>query len=353
MPPSVTQQEPNLQDYGRTQLSGIRPFPPHLFEDSQGSGFLYRVDRLKSMRSLITDPILRPRRWDTQSDPCTHKALLKAQKSKTEQQGIYSISFWTDPDAAWRDLQCRSIFTNHVLMRVKKSVVQKTFEGWHHEDDDKLSGEAALIWTCCSTNDFGPYFYNDGVSIDQFEVLENNQWAPWNEALNLLPDRVRLPRQGWQPIGMLTSQGGAAMAYWMVIRMPDQSKAERSHWLLLTLEETARGSLGSETAAIERVTRDLCMGPLHALHTDLEGVMTLYPTSEKLWIQAFDISIDPVVQGSWWKRMLHKLLDMQEQYIWTARQKSLPAQQQTSVLIRASRLSIAKPEFPDWIWKTA
>jgi hypothetical protein len=353
MPPSVTQQEPDLYDYGCTQLPGTRPFPQHLFEDSQGSDVLYRVDSLRSMRSLITDPILRPRRWDTQQDPWKHKALLEAQTSKTEQQGIYSISFWTDPDAAWRDLQCRGISTTHVLTRVQKSVVQSTFSEWHHEEDDSLQGEAALIWTCRSANDFSTYFYNDGVSVDQFEVLDNNQWVPWNEALNLLPDRVRLTRQGWQPIAMKTTQGGATIAYWMAVRMPDQLKAKRGHWLLLTLDETARGSLGSDDAAIARVTRDLCMGPLHALHTDLEGIMTLYPTRDKLWTQTFDVSIDPVHQGSWWKRMLHKLLDMQEQYIWTAKQEPLLTQQQTSALIRASRLSIAKPEFPDWIWKTA
>lgn len=182
--------------------------------------FLYRVDNLRSMRSLLEDPTLRPKRWDTQSQPWRHESLLAARASKTDQEGIYRISFWSDPDAALRDLQCRGSYEPHLLTRVHKSVVEKIFSGWLHEEDDFLREEASLIWTCCPVDDHGEYFYNGGIPVDQLEVLDGAKWTFWNDATSLLPDRVRLTSQGWQPIGMLTRQGGPVMAYWLVVKLP-------------------------------------------------------------------------------------------------------------------------------------
>ena len=244
--------------------------------------FLYRIDNLRLMRSLLKDPMLRPKRWDAQSEPWRHESLLSARALKTDQDGIYRISFWSDPDAAWRDLQCRGRYEPHILTRIHKSVVERVFSGWRHEEDDFLPGEASLIWTCCPVDDYGDDFYNGGVPVDLLEVLDDAKWTSWTDATCLLPDQVRLTRQGWQPIGMWTRQGGPVLAFWLVVKLPQDCDSEgKKHWLLLTMDETAQGTLGTENSAIAQVTRDLWTGPLNAISGDISGVMGVHGPNQE------------------------------------------------------------------------
>lgn len=237
-------------------------------------------------------------------------------------------------------------------MRVSREAVRETLKEWSVEEDDFLRGDAVLIWSSRAVDDHPGGFFNGGIPLNTFEVWEGGSWRHWDDALQAVPDKVRMIRQGWQPIVMTTRQG-SALGYWTLVACSQafQMKTHVGHWLVLVLDEDARGSLGGEARCVAAVAQDL-FGSSASGHGWLAGVLTVHPTKEKLWTEQYTVSSMKADSGGWLSNWLCSQGIVPQRYVWEAHACSTLSQAQERALVEESRLRIAKPEFPDLIWRS-
>lgn len=310
---------------------------------TQPDEYFYRVDSHHSVRAIRRDPVLRPRRWDAK-DRFPHEELTEADRGKRQGQAVFRLSFWRTLAPAITDWRDRSSQHAMILMRVRRSAVRQALAGWTFTDDDHLQ-HAELIWKVGTVEEDLNDFYAGGVPLEQVEVFDSGtgRWSGWHHSAATVPDRVRVPAIGWSPIAIQTRQG-PGIAYWSAVPAPAPSADGAAFWCLLTLDEEAPGTLGSENLAITRVMAQLLNGPLRELARSRVGVLTLTPARDRVWAEQFDISWSS--GQARWPRWLRPEPEPTLHIERCARLR----REDMAALVAASRLPDARPEFAPSIW---
>lgn len=296
---------------------------------------------------MAGDDLFRPARWDHGGSPWPHRALLTEAKRKAPGEAIYRMSFWINEHQARRDFASRHAWEPHTLLRVARLHVAHALEGWNFDVDDALPGQADLIWhrgAACEGR-----FFAGGVPVEQFEVWEGMQWRPWSSAHAVEPDCVRMARIGWQPVGLVTRQGGPVVAYWQLV--PHRSAAaDTALWILLTLDDRSRGTLGGEDHAVWQTIDLLLPGPLRHVAGSLGGLLTIHAAEDRLWTEQYAIRPLPYHASFWWGRFWPGRRSRPCGLHFGVEPQTALGPRQELALIRTSGLRQARPEVRAHAW---
>lgn len=262
------------------------------------------------------------------------------------------MSFWRRLSDADADLRTRGTVSPHLLLRARRNAVEQAFKGWSFEEDDFLPGQADLIWSAQPVLDVDSRFGATGVPLSSFEVWEPSAqaWRPWHAAPSLCPDTTRLPAAGWQPLALRTTFG-PVLGFWKVLPAPVDAVGPR-FWLLLTLDDTAPGSLGSQNNAIATALQPVMLGPLAKFCPSELGVLTVYPTHDRVWTEQFAVDWRPVPPRSWLAAQVERLAGMPSEALHAFAHPCLGVSA-VSELLRRSGLPHTKLEFAPRIWLAA
>ena len=314
-------------------------------------GYYYRVDSASALRRLSDASEFLPKRWDCTARPWPHKSLIAARGSLPDGHGIFRLSFWQRKEPALQDLAMRGLHEPHIMVRISRTAVQQALRGWNFEEDDFLPGEADLIWSVhASTGAQSETFSRVGVPLRDFDVWNaaDCSWQPWHEASPLLPDSSRMGAMGWFPIAMRTRQGGPVLAYWKLLPTP-RWRSGPTHWLLLTLDEFARGTLGSEDGAITIAVRQLADGPLGSLGPSELAVLTVHATRDRVWMEQLAVEWEEGRADSWLAAWLRRLAGTSSGAL-RARPHAFEDSPALYELVRRSGLPVIKKEFAAATW---
>lgn len=309
--------------------------------------YYFRVDAHRGLRAMVEDDVFRPARWDDAVSPHPHRALLAEAQRKSPDEAIYRMSFWINEHHARRHFASLHAWVPHTLLRVARRHVAHALDGWNFDVDDCLPGQADLIWhrgAAC-----GGHFFDRGVPLDRFEVWEGLEWQPWPSAQALEPDSVRMARICWQPIALVTRQGGPAVAYWHVV--PHRpAGADASLWILLTLDGRSRGTLGGEDRAVWQAIDLLLAGPLRHVAGSIGGLLTIHAAEDRLWTEQYAFRPLSHPTSSWWVRLWPGRRSRPSGLPFEVEPQTALGPRQELALIRASGLRQARPEVRAHAW---
>lgn len=309
--------------------------------------YYYRVDSLTGLRSVSRDAVFRPARWQHEGKPWPHVALIEAAQDIPDAEAIYRLSFWVGEAEARTDLAQRGRLEPHGMMRVRREAVASALPNWNFHEDDFLRGRADLIWA--RRQRAGDTFFDGGVSLEDFELLEDDRWVPWPFARSAQPDSSRLAGAGWLPLA-LRARYGPVIAYWRTATLA-RSGDEPQRWILLTLEEGSGRTLGSETDAVQQALHLLLSGPLYMAEGSIAGLLTVHTTMDRLWTEQYAVAIATGPKPSLWRRLMSG--GGQPSRVWCAQRENLISVAEERALIKTSGLRFARPEVPARIWGVA
>lgn len=311
--------------------------------------YYFRVDAHHGLRAMCEDQLFRPAHWQAGSSQWQHPALVNAAEGMPGSEAIYRISFWINEQEARKDVASRGWQKPHVMLRIPRHRVAEALRGWTFDQDEALPGQADLIWH--RTANAGERFFEGGIAVEHFEVWEKGDWHPWPLAEAMQPDGVRMARIGWQPLALVTRQGGAVVAYWrMVLHHP--AEASPQPWCLITLDERSRGTLGGETAAVQQAAELLLAGPLQPVAERLAGLLTVHVTQDRLWTEQYAVALQAPTPDSWLQRLLATRPVERQNPAWYVEPHTRLARAQELSLILASGLRQARPEARSYAWET-
>lgn len=309
--------------------------------------YYFRVDAHHGLRAMCEDTLFRPAHWQAGSSQWQHPALVTAAEDMIDLEAIYRISFWINEQEARKDLAGRGRHCPHVMLRIPRHRVAEALGGWTFEQDEALPGQADLIWQ--RTARAGECFFDRGLPVEHFEVWEGKDWLPWPFARALQPDGVRMAGVGWQPLALVTRQGGAVAAYWrMVLHYP--AGASPKPWCLITLDERSPGTLGGETAAVQRAANLLLAGPLQPVAEHMAGLLTVHVTQDRLWTEQYTLAPQAPIPASRLQRLLGIRPAEWLNPTWHVEPHTHLTRAQELSLIQASGLRQARPEAHSYAW---
>ena len=309
--------------------------------------YYFRVDSHHGLRAMCEDTHFRPAHWQTGSSQWQHPALVAAAENMPDAEAIYRISFWINEQEARKDLVARGRHCPHVMLRVPRYRIAEALSGWTFEQDEALPGQADLIWHRMARA--GERFFDRGLPVEHFEVWEGNESRPWPLAKAIQPDGVRMARIGWQPLALVTWQGGAVVAYWrMVLHHPADASPEP--WCLITLDERSQGTLGGETVAVQQAANLLLAGTLQPVADHLAGLMTVYVAQDRLWTEQYTLAHQPPKPASRLQRLLGVRPAERLNSAWHVAPHTRLTHVQELSLIQASGLRQARPEAHSYAW---
>ncbi len=329
-------------------MTEIRIAPEATSATAQDDPYYYRVDAALSLRKMQRASVFLPVRWDADPRQFRHASLVSAQSTLADGDGIFRMSFWQRRDTGDRDLRRRGSCDSHILLRVKRHTVARALVDWRIEEDDGLPGEADLIWAVRRVDDPDDGFSTVGVPLCEFEVFDpaSGHWHSWYDAPALLPDHVRLPAAGWFPVVLRTTHG-AGLGYWKVLRAHLASGP--AFWLLLTLDDTSRGTLGSQDEAVAAALSPVVLDSLGELHHRELGVLTISPTNDKAWLEELTLTWASSRASTWWSRLWRRA-DEPSSAVLHAHRHSYVTRTELNELVKRSGLPRIKPEFPARAW---
>lgn len=309
--------------------------------------YYFRVDTHHGLRAMCEDALFRPAHWQARSSQWQHPALVTAAEDMPDSEEIYRISFWINEQEACKDLAARGRHCPHVMLRIPRHRVAEALGGWTFDQDEALPGQADLIWQ--RTARAGERFWDRGLPVEHLEVLEGNGWLPWPLAGATQPDDVRMAGVGWQPLALVTRQGGAVVAYWrMVLHHPTGVSPEP--WCLITLDERSRGTLGGETGAVQQAANLLLAGPLQPVAGHLGGLLTVYVAQDRLWTEQYTVAPQMPIPDSRLQRLLGIRPIERPNSAWYVEPHTRLTRAQELSLIQVSGLRQARPEAHSYAW---
>lgn len=309
--------------------------------------YYFRVDAHHGLRAMCDDTLFRPAHWRVRSSQWQHPVLVAAAEGMPDSEAIYRISFWINEQEALKDLASRGRLEPHVMLRIPRHRLAEALDGWTVDGDEALPGQADLIWH--RTTSAGERFFERGVPVEHFEVWEGHCWRPWPLAEAVQPDSVRMARTGWQPLALLTRQGGAVTAHWRtVLHRPENASPQP--WCLITLDERSPGTLGGETTAVQQAADILLSGPLRLIAGHLGGLLTVHVTLERLWTEQYAVTPRPSPAHLGLRRLFLPRAAGRMDATWHVEPRAHLTRAQELSLILASGLRQAKPEVWAYAW---